>query len=175
MKAKKKSLSNLRFDQNRKLIATTETDQDQARLISATYTLNKNLTLAKMLLKETGLNFKTNIKITNRFLINNQLTDNFLMARVFKALRSQQKILKSKANSSCYLRVCDSSISASDVVNKININEKNVLDAGGMADTIHATDVHKNSPQKKLKNAIMSFWRHGNLLRLLDFNFLLLL
>jgi len=126
-----------------------------------------------MLFKETGLNLKTNIKISNRFLTNHQLTDNFLMARVFKTLRSQQKALKSNADSSFNYRVCNSLIPASGVA--IENGSCDLSTGGCLASTSTATDIHKKPSQKKLKNALSTFWRRGNLLRLLDFNFLLLL
>jgi len=183
VKVEKKALSNSRFDQNRMLLTTAEADHDQAKLTSASsyytkkifrnYTLNKNLTLAKMLFKETGLNLKTNIKISNRFLINHQLTDNFLMARVFKTLRSQQKALKSNADSSFNYRVCNSLIPANG--DAIENGSCDLSTGGCLASTSTATDIHKKPSQKKLKNALSTFWRRGNLLRLLDFNFLLLL
>ena len=196
--------NNLRFDQNRSLTRTLESDEEDTRnsaianyqkKIFRNLLLNKScLTLAKkMILKHTHcyFNLKTNIQISNSFLTNRcQITytnnNYFLITKVFKALRSQQKIfLKSKyGNSSFNLRVCeddDYNDYSSNKCNNVAVVDSCVENGENNSllpsDSAAATDINNKNKttQRKLKNALSSFWRRGNILRLLDFNFLVVI
>lgn len=160
------SSSNKTPNESSKQVVVSPSNKTQ---IYRNYSLNQSLTLAKLLFKNTaaGLHLQTNIKISKKLLMGQQLTSKCLMNKVFKTLRSQQKSMIKCSRNSSFIKLSASELAIQSARTDADLTAELVGEN-------EATNINRKTTQKRLKTALSAFCRRGNLLRLLDFNFLLI-
>lgn len=151
---------NSRFDQNRKALEISEPTKVKLthifglnKKLMRSYFLNQSSTFAKFILNSSSFSLKTKIELCNQ----NKHKNYFFMNKLVQSLQSnakfQKKLLKLSSN---YLS------GSMDSSKSFNESTEVIPEA-------------KPMPKRIKRKSTNTFWHKGNLLRLLDFNFFLLL